>query len=486
MNLRTSFNKHIAFGKETFISTPNISLAPDATWNHSENSGRLARYDYGSATHPKPSKILSSEWNLCSISHPKTVINGDGYNNGPRWLALPEGALMGWHSWRKPGVLPFKNAGSSNVWIANFRSGKANENICMPLKSIKNTSYPAFARSGAGPLWMCFTGRDGLSLGIAKSTEENKWKVQAKNIFDFPVECADICMNTSGDLLLACAGKKDGKWHVFISESNNGRDWSGPKSIFTSDVKVARPRISRDSKGVVWVVWHSDFWDPCEAEVVCEIKNGRFEETIKTNRTSGNHCWVWNGVVVESLNDPKNRFVFDFRRNADPRAGKYLKGCYRRLLQSDCLYSREKGFGFNKTVEAMCRIKGDGINKEMFYSHEDRKFTCNLPNGKYRVKNYLSSWISSVKDCELNIPSIKKKIKVAQMNKNREQVFISCTNRDGRWSAAIPVPYSGIESNRPSKVIELSENKYRLFFTGVNKNGINITARDFMLKDRNE
>ena len=394
--------------------------------------------------------------------------------------------LLAWHSWRKPGKPPFQGGDVCNVWMCVEKKGGWSPSF-QPLPTLSDTNYPAVVFGRDKRYWMSFVLRENSSLGLANSVDGIDWNMVSKGIFDFPVTNADSTVDSEGRLWLAVVGKRKNQNELLITSSRDGKKWEKPATPFEFGKRPARPRISCDETGRLWLAWHSDYWDSVELECSIEVKGGKLEQTVFCDGSPGNHCWAWNGVEIKWVCRGQERNLrFEFGISPQEKEAESKEATPIRLTPSNCLYDKAKGYGFDYPVEGMRRSKGEGVTKELFYSCSKRTFSVDLPNGHYRVKNWLSSWLVARKQATLEVNRGEKVFRPSEINHGKEEVFVSHCEKNGKWSKAVSLPFEGYEANRPSKIVESGSGKCRLFWTGVDKNGVSVWTRELSLRGSDE
>lgn len=354
-----------------------------------------AWYEYGSGERPARSDVwCAAAPDGRSWSRPVNVSRGLSYNNGPSLLWTRDRRfLLAWHSWRPPGRGPFfASSNIANIWCSRSEDGEIWDEPRQAFPGLSDTEYAALSEKPDGTVWMVLLhGPSGRFL-LACSKDGRDW--QEPGVLPDAVTAGgkfpDLAIDDSGTMYIVYAKRRGLVESIRMISSDDGARWGGEREIMARPgVCLARPKISTDGSGRIWLSAHSNHWGSFRARYEIRLRRGKLKLTFASDKSPGNAYWAVNAVEVVSL-DHGWRKSFSFGPvEVEPPAG------VQRVDARDCLYDPRRGYGFDRVPEQMVRELGDAITRTVFCSMEPRSFVMDVPSGTYEVTVTVSSWVAS-------------------------------------------------------------------------------------------
>ena len=454
----------------------NISLYPALVGKSNEDIV-CAWYEYTSPDYPTRSDIWCSiTKNGIAWSDPFNVSGKVSYNNGPSLICRHVGSYMiAWHSWRKPGKEPFSIDGDvSNIWLAESEDGRTWTSPVMPITCISSTKYAMLAQGTADSVvWLFFEDRTNGKLCFIKSKNLKRWSepLMLPDIITHGKQY-DVAVDWNGTIYLVFASETD-KIGLWLIKSKDGMHWSDPKLIFSyHGLKLARPRISIDEMNRIWVSCHSEAWGSYAKCYRLRVLSGKLNLTFSSEKTPGNACWAVNAVHITCMRTGQTKF-FTFGPDIFSFDSPAIK-----VTEEDCVYRKEKGYGFNGQVKCILRELGDSITRTLFYDEEPKTFSVDLPDGEYEIRIIYSSWIASTPGTLVNTNA--EVLSFTESDIRSDAVFVCClVNGICVYERKIS-PDSGYDHNRPSRIISSPwDDRKFIAWTSYGPKSVNIVLNSF-------
>lgn len=451
----------------------NISLYPTlALGKHGELV--CAWYEYGSPDMPARSDVWCSlSKNGMHWSEPINVSGEDSYNNGPNILWSSMGYyLLAWHSWRKPGKEPFSPDGDiCNIYMSKSSDGQSWSEPSMVFRRLLNTEYPTLVPGADGFIRLFFIHRESKKLNVSKTIDGVQWgEPEELPSFITHAKYPDVAVGPDKTFYIVFVTEEEKS--LQLAASKDGRLWSEPQHIsFPYKVRLTRPKISVDPKGKIWVACHSDAWGSYTAHYGLRLSVPRLELTVRSNKTPGNSCWALNAIEIICEQTGVSKF-FTFGPGVTYNVHPMIK-----VTEKNCLYTPEKGYGFDGSVHSILRELGDEITRTLFYSDEPRKFIVDLLSGEYEIKIIYSSWIASTPGTFFQFNT--DVLYIEQSEIASDSVFVFCLDK-GKciFSDKVNID-TDFDNNRPSKVVHAINGKKYLAWTKYGPKSIDVVMNLF-------
>ncbi|MCE9599009.1 MAG: hypothetical protein K8S54_13675 [Spirochaetia bacterium] len=433
-------NVHFIRNFPTIALYPALAAAPDKLV--------CAWYAYGSPVRPDRSDIWSSSspdgvvW-----LEPVCVSRGVSYNNGPSLVALRGGGFrLAWHSWRPPGKEPFTPDGNvSNIWYADSSDGLNWTEPTLALPDVLDTRYASLACDSEGFIWLVCEHRPSGNLLLVKGDSSGRWQTPEKIQGATHVgKCPDLAFDSRGRMHLVYTQLIQGRSTVLLSSSSDRRTWTTPENVFPGETdSLARPKIGNDSSDRLWVSAHSSVWGSFVHHFDLEVREGIVSIHFKSEPVPGGIFWVANGVEVRGPKSQRFSFGPDQLKLPDDWIA---------VDATDCLYSKARGYGFDRAPEQLLRELGSPLTRKIMYDERPATFSIDLPPGSYEILIHVSSWIASRPSARVNITGA-----VVSNHKHPapslEKCQVACMDGDGLEIYRL-APGDPFEDSRPSRVVE--------------------------------
>jgi len=458
MNLHKNM-EYITWKDYKIIERENISLWPTIC-NTNDRSVLVVWYEYNSKTEVKPSDIFFTTLKDGKIGLIKKLSSYTGYDNGPNIIQDKYGSTwFSWHSWRDPGKGPFIPDSTENIWMkCKYKSDTWSDEF-LPFPNMKSTNYPSLIQINDGRYVMVFSIESRNEIYISVSTNGFLWDEPRK--IEIPgLVRADIIEDNCGQYLITCERKESNSSDIIVIKSNDLNDWGNVTKLPGSD-NGYRPKISQNKHGDYLITWHSNHWGSNEYIFYSEVLNEYLNITFESDNSGGNACWALNYIEITNK---ENNFckIFNFGVNGINESNKYIK-----ITDKNCLFGKNN-YGFTDYVYSMVRNLGDDLTTDFVYCNKKNTFKIHVPNGQYRIKCILSSWIASTKKITITINGC---IVYKPDNCDHDKSFYSISHDGKSWNMPNIIKSNNYDINRPSKIIEYN-NQYIVALTVFNQHGV--------------
>ena len=366
----------------------NVALYPSLAMD-GEVIG-CAWYEHGSPEKPDRSDV----WFAASVDAknwmtPVNVSGGLSYNNGPTLTPHPEGGfLCAWHSWRPPGLEPFRADGDvCNVWMARIHADGMIGRASLALPAWSRTEYPSLA------LWrdrlvLACSERHGGRILVSFSQDGRDWSdpwICPQPTNDARMQWPSITVTAEGICYLSAVSEREKRLCLFHIDYET--IW--PVGSFEAQLPANQhPKIRSMAEGVLAVSAYSSNWGSFSEFFDIEVERSPLAIELSPQGGAGREHWTLNYIDLVDKEGKRIRYnLGPFHPEND--------GMDVVDVRSDGSAPPDAKAAFSGPVDGLLRELGSPWTRGLVHGRERVTLRIALAPGAYTMNAVHSSWMAS-------------------------------------------------------------------------------------------
>lgn len=349
-----------------------------------------AWYEHGSPEKPDRSDVWfavshdAEQWTV-----PVNVSGGASYNNGPSLTQHPEGGfLCAWHSWRPPGLEPFRADGDvCNVWIARIHTDGRIDEALLALPAWSRTEYPSVAL-WKGRLVLACSERKGGRILVSFSKDGRDWSdplICPQPTNDARLQWPSIAVLADGLCYLSAVSEREKRLCLFHIDHGTIRS----AGIFDAPPPANQhPKIRSVAVDTLVVSAYSSNWGSFSESFEIQVNQTPICINLSPQGGAGREHWTLNYIDLVDAKGKCTRYNFG---SLHPEK----KGMDVVNVSSDGPGSPNSKAAFAAPVNEMLRELGSPWTRGLVHGRQRVALSIALPQGRYMMNAVHSSWMAS-------------------------------------------------------------------------------------------